>query len=161
AGTIHIRSVENGRELAHLTGGRTPADYLRFSPDGRYLAARYTKDSLPFCVWEWRAGTPVVTLPDPGLQMPAFDFRPDGRAIAVGCERGIAIYALPDGRRSRVLDLDFVPGWVAYEPQTGRQLATCGSDAPRLVALDADTGVVRTMWRSPVMLYAVAWEPGG
>jgi eukaryotic-like serine/threonine-protein kinase len=160
-GTVHVRSVDDGGELARLTGGRGPADYLRFSPDGSYLAARYTNDSVPLYVWDWRAGTTVLTLPNPGLQMPAFDFQPDSRAVAVGCEQGIAFYSLPEGRKSRVLDLDFVPGWVAYEPKTGQQLAACGSSTPRLTALDSRTGAVRNTWRAAAMLYAVAWEPGG
>jgi serine/threonine protein kinase/WD40 repeat protein len=160
-GTIHVRSVEDGRELARLSGGRTPADYLRFSPDGRYLAARYTQVGQPFCVWDWRAGTPMLTLSEPGLQMPAFDFRPDSRAVAVGSDRGLGIYSLPDGRQLLDLTLNFVPGWLSYEPRTGDQLAVCGSAKPLLVTLDADTGTVRTTWRSPAMLYAVAWEPGG
>jgi serine/threonine protein kinase/WD40 repeat protein len=161
AGTVHVHSAEDGRALARLGGARGPADYLSFSPDGRYLAARYTQDAKPLLVWDWRSGRLVLELPHPGAQLPAFAFRPDGQAIAVGGSRRADVYGLPGGERTKTVPLDFDPGCLAYEPQDGRTLAVCGDDTPRLAVLEADTGRVILTWRPPAMLYAVAWQPGG
>jgi serine/threonine protein kinase/WD40 repeat protein len=164
AGVIHVHAAD-GLELAQLRGGRGPADYLRFSPDGRYLAARYSRWSVwssawPCIVWDWRAGATVLELPNLGAQSPALDFRPDGRAVAVGGGRCITVYSLPDGQRVQTLRLAFDPNWIAYEPHTGSSLAVCGEDK-HLAALDAETGQVLAAWAPPVPLYAVAWQPGG
>src|SRR5206468_876125 len=81
ASTVHVRATEDGRELARLTGLSGPADYLRFSPDGRFLAAHFAHDALPCRVWDWRSGRAVLELPARGLVGLSLDFHPDGRSV--------------------------------------------------------------------------------
>ena len=161
AGTVRVCSAEDGRERARLAGGGKPVDYLRFSPDGRYLAARDTHDPRRGRVWDWRSGKTVLELAPTKPFALVLDFHPDGREVAVGRGRAVDVFALPEGRRLRSLPLGFEPGWLAYEPRHGRSLAACGSDEPRLVALDGASGRPLADWRPPALLYAVAWQPGG
>src|SRR5262249_55872513 len=49
-GAISLRRTADDRELARLPGPGKPAWFLRFSPDGRYLAARY--DTGDVRVWD-------------------------------------------------------------------------------------------------------------
>jgi WD40 repeat protein len=161
-GVVRVRSAADGREVARLTAGAGPADYLRFSPDGRFLAAQSTGGGWPLRVWDWRAGRVVLDLPTTAGQGLSLDFHPDGRSVAVGAAAGVAIYSLPDGKWDRTITLDFAPGWLAFEPEHGRGLAVCARSKARLAAVDADSGRVLADWRSlPGPPNAAAWQPGG
>jgi len=167
-GDVRVCSVEDGSVLAVLKGGSSAADYLRFSPDGRYLAARHARAPRPLRIWEWRANRLVLECSNSDLHAFSCDFHPDGRTVAVGGRRQIDLFALPDGRRSGSLELDFNPGWVAYEPGDGARIAVCArdefvrrQDTPRVAVLDGRTGRLVADWTLPAMPNAVAWQPGG
>jgi eukaryotic-like serine/threonine-protein kinase len=164
AGAVTVRD-RDGRLLTGLPAVGGPADYLRFSPDGRYLAARYNADGRPLRVWDWRAGRAVLSLDSTKPYGLSFDFHPGGEEVAVGADRRIDAYALPGGQRRRSLRLDFDPGWLAFEPGRGDRLAVCGGGEPAALRLDvlawADGRTLGRGPEPPAALYAAAWKPGG
>jgi eukaryotic-like serine/threonine-protein kinase len=168
AGDVRVCSVEDGKVLVVLKGESSAADYLRFSPDGRYLAARYARAPRPLRIWDWRACRLVLERSDSDLHTFSCDFHPDGRTVAVGGRRQIDLFTLTDGRRSGSLQLDFDPGWLAYDPRDGGRLAVCAREAlrrreetQRLAVIDGESGRPLADWRLPAMPYAVAWQPRG
>jgi eukaryotic-like serine/threonine-protein kinase len=172
-GTVTVWAV-GGAEVARFPGAGAPADYLRFSPDGRYLAARFTSPASqrrpqqlrPLRVWEWRTGRVVIDLPNTPQPMLSFDFHPSGTGVAVGNARRIDLYSLPDGMRMQTVRLDFAPCWLAFEPGRGDRLAVCGAAEVRILggfgpAGDWEPGNPGPEWHDlPTGLYAVAWRDG-
>src|SRR5262249_47423935 len=60
-GLISVRSVGSNRELARLPSAGLTADLLEFSPNDRFLAARYRLGSKhEWVVWDWRAEASVL-----------------------------------------------------------------------------------------------------
>jgi eukaryotic-like serine/threonine-protein kinase len=168
SGDVRVCSVEDEKVLVVLKGESGAADYLRFSPNGRYLAARHTRAPRPLRIWDWRASRLVLERSDSDLHTFSCDFHPDGITVAVGGRRKIDLFTLPDGRQSGSLELDFNPGWLAYEPREGGRLAVCPreessrrQDTPHVATIDAGTGRPLADWRLPAMPNAVAWQPGG
>jgi WD40 repeat protein len=174
-GTVTVRTA-GGEEVARLAGSGFPADYLRFSPDGRYLAARYTSPARrqprpaqlrPLRVWDWRTGRVAIDLPNTPQPMLSFDFHPSGTAVAVGDARRIDLYSLPDGRLVRSVALDFAPCWLAFQPGRGDRLAVCGATGLRVLGGFGPGGAWApghpgSGWHDlPTGLYAVAWRPDG
>jgi WD40 repeat protein len=168
AGNVRVCSAEDGTVLTVLKGHNSAADYLRFSPDGRYLAARHSRAPRPLRIWDWRANRLVLERADTDVHTFSCDFHPDRKTVAVGGRRTIDLFVLADGRQSGSLALDFNPGWLAYDPRDGARLAVCareelrsGEETQRVAVIDAMSGRPLADWRLPAMPYAVAWQPHG
>ncbi len=161
-GTVTVCAAD-GRVLARLAGRPGPADYLRFSPDGRYLAARFNAPGQPARIWEWRTGRVVVDIAETGSYTLSLDFHPGGGWLAVGVAGRVNCYSLPGGKLARAIRLGFTPGWLAFEPGDGRRLAVCGADGDRglRVLRWADGTTVAAWTNQPTVFYAAAWQRAG
>src|SRR5207245_2245187 len=98
--------ASNDRELVRLPGLGLPTQLLRFSPDSRYLAAKYKLGSTnELIVWDWRSRSAVLRLPQE-INRQALDFSPDSRRIALGQTDGrMQVYALQSGTLTTELSL--------------------------------------------------------
>jgi serine/threonine protein kinase/WD40 repeat protein len=164
-GTICVRDTADGRLVARLAGPGGAADFLRFSPDGRYLAARYFSSQHPCRVWDWREAKVVFERSQPAQIPLGLDFRPDGRSLVFAGKRCLETVELPSGRTLRTTPLNINPAWVAVAPGQGELVAVCGQGAEgakklRVVDL-ADGRVVATRDGLPAELVALAWHPDG
>lgn len=162
-GTIRVRATADGRLVARLAGTGGPADSLRFSPDGRYLAARYNTPEHPCRVWDWRAEKVVFERPQPPLISLALDFGPDGGSLVLGDRQGLETIALPSGKcLGTATRLDFVPGWVAVAPGQGDVVAVCALAEGKLRVVHLPSGRVMARWdQLPTQVAALAWHPEG
>jgi serine/threonine protein kinase/WD40 repeat protein len=162
-GTVCVRAVADDRLVASLAGPRGPADFLRFSPDGHYLAARYTTSEHPCWVWDWRAGKKVFGRSQPPLFTLAMDFLPDSSSFILGDKQGLETVGLPSGQTLGTTRLDVGPGWVAVAPGQGDLVAVCGLAEPaKLRVVQVPSGRVVASWdQVPTQLVAVAWHPDG
>src|SRR5207249_7897587 len=80
-GNLSVRSVADDQEIVLLPGPGTHAYYLKFSPDGKYLAAIYHQlHPTSLYIWELSRGQAVLCL---GLSG-EMDFSPDSRRVVVG-----------------------------------------------------------------------------
>jgi serine/threonine protein kinase/WD40 repeat protein len=91
-GNISVRRVVDDVEVQHLDGPGTHAWRMKFSPDGRFLAALYDKNGRQR-VWHWRGRRVILEAPIAGN----LDFSPDSTLAAVGGHDGVAIHELVDG----------------------------------------------------------------
>jgi len=163
AGAITVRRVADDSELARLPGHGLGAWTLRFSPDGRYLAAGYQKrfrdDPLQFCVWDCKRGTALLKLPTTAGCGEA-DFTPDSRFVAISCGVGrLSIHDLSNPNSApRPLTCHGLAKHLAYAP-TGRQLAITLPSAVQV--LDAQTGQVVESWPHPAEPAGLAWRADG
>jgi WD40 repeat protein len=135
---------------------------LRFSPDGRYLAAWYYQwaKSRPVEIWDLVAGgdRPPITVPDAACPP---EFTPDGSAVLVALPRG-AIARIDLARRKEVERLS--RGWEAHRLtiHPGGRLVAVASQAQSGVQLrELPGGRVTRELKHPQGVQGVAWQPGG
>ncbi|MFO0841548.1 MAG: protein kinase [Gemmataceae bacterium] len=80
-GDVTVRAMADGREVRLFKGPGEAVTFLRFSPDGRYLAVAHRGTPDPVRLWDVRDGRTVLEYPRGTLGV---SFRPDGRRLAVG-----------------------------------------------------------------------------
>jgi serine/threonine protein kinase/WD40 repeat protein len=163
---IRIGRVADQQELLRLP--TLPAErvsrwlFLRFSPDGRFLAVWYSvwASRRPLQVWELKSGDPrpLLTLVDSATQA---DFSPDGRTLAVGLpDNSLRLFDLATGQETKRLPLGLLPERLAFHPG-GQKLAVSSTKQPRVQVHDLPSGQVVSTLPHPAGVQAVAWHPEG
>lgn len=163
-GNLSVRQVAGDRELARLDGPGMPAWVLRFSPDGRYLAAKYhppNQDAKSRCViWNWRSRAVQLAVAE-GMHHSAVDFTADSRRLAVGHEDGtILLFDLETRQEVSRLEAGLAPHSLAFHPLR-RSLAVSSLDEPLVKLLHLDGGEAPRILSSTSAVRGVAWHPGG
>jgi serine/threonine protein kinase/WD40 repeat protein len=160
-GNISIRRTDEGREILHLPGPGFRAWIIKFSPDGRLLAAKYHSENRMFpqlYVWDLRSRQAALKIP----AVCSFDISGDSRWLAVGQPEGtIQLYDLTSAKGEfKALPRGPLPNGLAFHPD-GRSLAVWTSQ-PRVVqVLDVQSGKVLMTFSHPSAPLAVAWHPDG
>lgn len=166
---ITVREVDSDRPLGTLPALSPACDWLRFSPDGEHLAARFgfTNRTALLRIWDWRRSEVLVDLPLPPLLGVPVEFAPDGKSVFVGNEEGtIRRLSLPSGEIIATHSAGFLPAQLACSPD-GQWLAV--SFNHELAAVDARNVTakvlgLRSNWQTnfvyPGNVRALAWHPG-
>jgi WD40 repeat protein len=156
-GNITIRRVADDQEIRTLPGTGKSAWFLRFSPDGRYLASRV--DHVGSHLWQVASGGLILDLPHSQLA-----FSPDSARLAVCYGEGnLVLYDLPSGKEAKRLVKGKTLAYaVAYGP-TGRYLATCSDRDDQLAVQvrDVEKDTIVATLPHPSGVRAVAWRPDG
>ena len=155
----------SGREVAALRGEQAVRiSALRFSPDGRLLAAA----RLPFgdqggepavTIWDWERRNAVATIPVPAEGVA---FSPDGARVAVAPHFGpVSIWDVRTGERvARLVGHTGTVNDVEFAPD-GSLLATGSVDAT-VRLWDPNTGVQRLVLRGhDSVIWDLAFSPDG
>jgi eukaryotic-like serine/threonine-protein kinase len=166
-GNIAVRRVDEDREIARLPGRGFPAGYIRFSPCGRYLAAKYyagfRDNAKEYRVWDWRSGRVVVEQPS-DLLGAGLAFTPDSRQVALGGrqDRSLTFYDLSSGNTVKRWQLTSRPDNLAFRPN-GRQLAISHGDPAGVSIYDGNTGEIASELRGPQgqWMTGIAWRSDG
>jgi WD40 repeat protein len=162
---IRVRSVAEDRELVALPGPPTPTytPYIKFSPDGRYLAALYGfPDAQLSKVFTWDLSQRAKLFEKLTDDDVAPRFSPDSRSLALASSNGsIGIFAIPGGEELLRLEKSCRPHSLAFDP-SGRRLAV-SSDADKLVEIrDLDkAGRVVAKFTHPGGVSISAWRGDG
>ncbi|MDH7570734.1 MAG: hypothetical protein QHJ73_14230, partial [Armatimonadota bacterium] len=171
-GEVSVRTVPDDRELFTLPGPGFPARALLFSPDGRYLAARYYRSApegfFPIRfrdprnevrVWDLQLRKSVLALPG-GVSHSAMDFSPDGTRLVIGApDGGVAVYQLPGGEVVQRLPRDRPLFALRYSPD-GRYLAMAGA-ATNWVKVHPLEGGRSVTLQLPGEARTLAWSADG
>jgi serine/threonine protein kinase/WD40 repeat protein len=164
-GPITIRRVADDRPIARLGGLGGVAYILLFSPDGRYLAAKYFQRDRPinYVVWDWKRGKEVMRQPCWLAAQPALDFAftPDSRHVILGGRRDgtVGCCDLASGKETRSLKVGGAPWTLALNPD-GRRLAVALGE--EVTVRDIETGAaLAPAWRVPGNPWHLAWNPTG
>jgi len=159
-GRISIRSLADDRELMGLPGPGQPAWILRFSPDGRYLAAKHhAADSNTREVQVWDVQGPLPRHRT-FAGMP-WDFSPDGRHLVTNLDGGVLVlYDLESGAERRRWPPGPAAGVLAFHPR-GDRLAVFSAN-PCVVQIRAlDTGKPMRTLPLPSLVRGLAWNRDG
>lgn len=167
-GRLVRRSCMDDHELGTLEVPRTKvAGVPVFSPDGRYLAARYADDVVR--VWEVAAARVRFALPGRSSPMSAntvkygYDlaFRPDGTQLAIGAAGGgFTLHAVPGGEAQGGWAAELRPSILRFSPD-GSRLAVVGRQQSQVQLLDARTLTVQHVVPLPGVPICAAWTPAG
>jgi WD40 repeat protein len=127
---VSLADLAAGRPVRTLPGPAVRAAQIRFSPDGRLLAA--AGDDGVVRVWTvGRDGGPVVLTGTVG-QVTAIAFSPDGRMVAALGTDAVARLWNTHGGEPLTLDLPAVARQLAFSAD-GRQLVTANETTVRFV----------------------------
>lgn len=139
--TIQILALDTGRVLMTLPSLGSESLSVRFSPDGFLIVTGHRGNEVAL----WSATGELLGTLDMGATPWTFEFRPDGRKLAVGCW----------GQQFQILDLESrtlearigeakkVVWGAAYMPTNTDFLATCCADGSvRLWDLNRQRNVV-------------------
>jgi serine/threonine protein kinase/WD40 repeat protein len=160
-GSITIHSVANDQALSVLPApGFTVVWISGFSPNSRYLKARYLHDRETVTDWVWDLEQQKAVLRElPGDL--ANDFSSDSRFFAK-CDPGgtLSIYDLGSGKEFKRL-----PGTRRFNNlvlNPGNTSLACSSDDDTNVEIrDVESGRNILTWPCPSNVLAIAWSPDG
>ncbi|HMC64981.1 MAG TPA: WD40 repeat domain-containing serine/threonine protein kinase, partial [Gemmataceae bacterium] len=162
-GNIIVRLTSDDRELFRLRGPGSRAWALRFSPDGRFLAAKHHTDNQPEPndLYVYEVAQQKVVVHSPGGIF-SWAFSPDSRQLAVGDKAGaITVYDLASEQGgARVLSRGPVAQDLAFHPD-GRRLAVACPKPPVILIRSLETGEVVWERKFTVGPAALAWHPEG
>jgi WD40 repeat protein len=151
-GGITIRRVADDQELQHFPGPGKPVWLMLFSPDGKFLVARYNSGYIQ--TWDVAHGEPMYKEP-----FAPFALSPDSRHLAVVEGASIRIRDLTSGSLLR-FDLDFAAHDIAFDP-SGLKLAAASSHPDAVCICDAGTGKTLLRLPHPSRVHEIAWHPNG
>ena len=161
--SVRLANMLDGAEIERFEIGPGRPWYLRFSPDGRYLAAkahgRRQYDDPRFVVWDLHARRTVVDRPLVvwGRSM---DFHPTDPQVAVGQMKGeIQIIDLLDPSEEARVESSGVPHSLKYSPD-GRTLAVI-LDEGRVELLSTLDLVRQRVLEHPAHAYSLGWSADG
>src|SRR5262249_49422451 len=113
---------------------------LRFSPDGRYLAAHYPDTvAWPAVLWDLESSgaRPLLSVSDCSA---AWSFAESRPMVVIGArDRRVRRFDLSSGRELNDLDVGIQPSAVAVQPQ-GHVLAVAAIDPPIVRLFDRESG---------------------
>jgi WD40 repeat protein len=164
-GNICVHRLDGHGAILRLPGPKCPAWHVDFSPDGRFLVAKYhppgKHDQMLFQVWDLKRGRVILRVPASDVAWRAFDFSSDSRLLAVGRRHGsISLYDLASCAEVKRLALDATPGSLSFQPR-GRKLAVSCGESSTVEIRDLDSGKRIAALPHPDMVSCLAWSPVG
>ena len=169
-GNITVWSASNDVVTALLPApGFTFEGIESFSPDGKYLSARYSRTDEGHSFWVWDVARRTVAVH--AIQQPAvtnqLDFKLAGTFSADSrlffssrADGQISIFDLPTGQLRRVLPDRHPSEMIAANPDATR-LACSNPDAPQVEIRDLDSGQTVLSLACPAVVTAIAWSDDG
>ena len=167
-GEIVVRRLSDNQELVRLPGIGTLHNrpYLRFSPDGRFLAIVGLREGRLFNVlWDLQTRERRMELRSGGrwTAMNA-DFSSDSRLVAFCDPKGsVSVYETESGLPHQQIgqgksSINDYPSCIRFHPRDG-QLAV--ARARDIELLDLEHGTLRRLARFNVRVRGLAWSPDG
>ncbi|MFK8843751.1 trypsin-like peptidase domain-containing protein [Streptomyces sp. Ac-502] len=159
-GTVHLYDARTRRTLGRLTGHTGQVKAVRFSPDGRYVAAS-SDDDPAVLLWDVRTHRRLATLAGHRKPVQTVLFSPDGQTLATTSyiDSTTRLWSVRTHRQLASFPISIMVTWAAFSPD-GKILATGGRKSSsvqlwdartrqHLGALDGPTGTVSSVAFSP------------
>lgn len=158
-GGIWQQRVGESTTTAFFPGTGLPVEELTYSPDGRWLGARYSSGSgNVFKLWPSAGNSPSFAVTNSSPLSFAFD--PASERLAIGHENGLTIHKLADGTPLQTVDLEFAPTYLEFAP-TRNALVLLRADSFNAYVLDLSAGSEPQTLRHNSFVTAVHWLRSG
>jgi WD40 repeat protein len=160
-GTIRVWSVATGKELSVFRGRRsTTPNWLRFSPDGRFLAATDVKHVVRF--WDTTIDQGALALRGGRSQVTDLCFAPQSDLVAASFADGkVGVWDTSNCSKCWLLPVTGGPLWALAFAPDGRRLAVAGDDGAVRV-LETESGHQQSCFAGYCRpLRTVAFSPDG
>ncbi len=158
-GEVAVFDASNGEARLRFDHPRQPVSSVGFSPDERFVSARW--DSGRFEVWdiEQRRRVFADSWPQREASSQPAGFHPDGQRLAVACaDNCVRIVNLREGRSEAEFALDRRP-WVAVFDNKGDRLAVGAGRWVEILAYP--TGQKLKSIETVDTVGRLQWHPGG
>ena len=161
-GNISIRRVDDDHQLELLPGNGYPAWVLRFSGNGRFLAAKHDPNH-ELRIWDLSENEKRHVTVAGDISAESIAFSADSRVVAFGQRDGsIQVYDL-ESKEYKKVARGAEPHSMAFAPE-GRRLAVSSLDGGAAVRiLDADKEAMSTLPLADARggVRGLAWSPDG
>lgn len=161
-GTITIRDAKSDAPLVELAGPEMPLAWiLRFSPNGKYLAAKHesARESL-VQIWDLLKREPAFKTTDP-IAFAALDFHPSAAQVALVDASGkLRLVDLETGKDLQSWPVGMQPYTICYDP-SGTRLAMSNHQELNVRLFDLATGRVDSQLPHSSGVRGMSWGPGG
>jgi serine/threonine protein kinase/WD40 repeat protein len=161
-GRLRIRRVDDGVVLLRLPCEESPSErYLRFSPDGRFLAEKFvTEDGSFFRVWDL-VRREAILQPTVSVHNFVVRFSPGSEGVAVIDPRGRLYWWRLEGKaKARSFETLEAPNDLSFDP-TGQAVAVCSEADRRIRVFDLHSGSLRFQLENPSPIHGISWHPSG
>jgi WD40 repeat protein len=159
-GNLSIHRAADHEETARLPGSGIRAHVAQFSPNGRYLAAKYHETTPPILeivrVWDVEQARCVLEV----SEAHGFDFGPDGLLAVAELNGAIQIFDLPSGDPRGPLLSGSRPCCVRFDPN-GQRLAMTTHANTEVWVVDLQAERVVSKFNHPKKVRGLSWEPDG
>jgi serine/threonine protein kinase/WD40 repeat protein len=156
SGAISIYNTGSAREILRLPGAGAAAGDIKFSPDGRFLAASY--ESAEARVWD--LGSRKSALHVRKVATSCFDWSADGSRLAVGFRDGsIECYKSPFTQPER--RLKGISAFILALQPDGTKTAVSNPNVHRVEIRNTLTGEKQGAFDHPDVVDALCFGPDG
>ncbi|MFE2463162.1 trypsin-like peptidase domain-containing protein [Streptomyces sp. NPDC059402] len=160
SGSVTLHDARTRRTLGRLTGHRSKVNSIRFSPNGKFVAAS-SHDSSLVMLWDAYTHRRIATLDSHDRPVQSVVFSPDGRTLATSSfiDGTTLLWSVRTHRQ--LASIVAGAGWTTFSPD-GRTLVTGGFQSSSVYLVD-----VRTHRRLATLdavnknIRSVAFSPGG
>ena len=163
-GAISVRTVKDGNQLVLLPGTvEGPTQWvLKFSPNGRYLAATYNPGHV-LKIWDLDTVKELIVEPqfDTGLDCWGVDFSPDSRRVLFA--RKMSEIVVQDLERATTQIWKGPTGGCSgllFRPD-GRQFAVFNRKNNSLEVRDSESGIIQSTLKAAGKIEDVSWNSDG
>lgn len=161
-GTITIHEVKSDAPLAELAGpGMAIAWILRFSPDGKFLAAKHESPGESLVqIWDLSKREPVFKTTDP-IAFAALDFHPSAaQAALVDASGKLRLVDLESGEELKSWPVEMQPYTICYDP-SGTRLAMSNHQEQNVRLFDLTAGRFVAQLPHSSGVRGMSWGPRG
>lgn len=160
SGSVRLYDTRTRHTLGRLTGHSSKVSSVRFSPDGRFVAAS-SHDSSLVMLWDARSRRRLATLDGHDRPVQYVVFSPDARTLATSSYIDGTTRLWSVRTHEQLASFDAGAGWTAFSPD-GRTLVTGGFQSSSVHLLDARTHRrLATLDAVNRMIHSAAFSPDG
>ncbi|GHB77172.1 hypothetical protein GCM10010377_79410 [Streptomyces viridiviolaceus] len=159
-GAVRLYDARTRRTLGRLTGHSGKVSSVRFSPDGRFVAAS-SHDSPAVILWDARTHRRLASLDGHRRPVQSVSFSPDGRTLATSSYIDGTTRLWNVRTHEQLASIAAGAGWTAFSPD-GRMLVTGGFQSSSVLLLDVRTHRrLGTLDAVNKMIHSVTFSPDG
>ena len=162
-GNIHVYRVEDGSEIAELAGLGKNNQQICLSPDGRYVAARYSAQCR---VWDVQAEK-VLFDREPctsGSGCIPFNFTSDSRTLAIGRPDGfVETFLLENQQRQSTIKTSLNGGRIhrLRFHTDANKIFVCSQNTSIVELWDLEAQQLLTRYQAPALVNSIACSDDG